>query len=105
MKKDKINKESDNSEVARDKGVNSTDLLGKNEHIKNEPENIGDDLIIGSFVKHKGKFLSFYVRLKKEDQNWNKVFEVTGKRGFLPAITRGTIKDNKFILGDPFDYI
>jgi hypothetical protein len=46
----KINKESKSTETARDKGVNSTDLL-----CKNKSENIEDDLIIGTYVKHNNK--------------------------------------------------
>lgn len=97
----KINKESVNNQIANDKEVSSSDLLCENEHIKNEPENIKDDLIIGSFVKHKGKYFGFYVRLKKEDQNWKKIVEVTGKHGFLSSVTIETIENNEFI-PDPF---
>lgn len=54
----KINKESKSTETARDKGVNSTDLL-----CKNKSENIEDDLIIGTYVKHNNKKFGVYVRL------------------------------------------
>jgi hypothetical protein len=98
LDKDRINTESESAETAEDKGVTSTDLLCQ------KLENIVDGLIIGFPIKHKSGEFGFVVRIDKEDQSWEKAFNLIGTNGHIPLLLMHTLKDQKIIPGIPFDF-
>jgi hypothetical protein len=92
----------ENIKAEDSKEVSSRDLLcGKKKDVK-FPENINDDLIIGTYVISKNVNYGVYVRLDKEKQSWKKFFEAIGVHAFLPASITSIVRHGKIIPGNPF---